>query len=52
MVDEVPFIPLWYGGKWFEFTTKNVTGWPSAEDPHAGPDNQHLIFTRLTPVTG
>jgi peptide/nickel transport system substrate-binding protein len=50
MVDQVPFIPLWYGGKWFEFTTKHATGWPSADDPHAGPDNQHLIFTRLTPV--
>lgn len=50
MVDQVPFIPLWYGGKWFEYTTKNVTGWPNADDPHAGPDNQILIYTRLTPA--
>ena len=51
MVDQVPFVPLWYGGKWFEFSTRHATGWPSAEDPHAGPDNHALIFTRLTPVT-
>lgn len=51
MMDQVPFVPLWYGGKWFEFSTRHVTGWPSADDPHAGPDNHALIFTRLTPVT-
>lgn len=51
MVDQVPFVPLWYGGKWFEYTTTNVTGWPNADDPHAGPDNQVLIYTRLQPAT-
>lgn len=51
MLDEVPFIPLWYGGKWFQFSTQHVTGWPSEQDPHAGPDNSALIFTRLSPVT-
>ncbi len=50
MMDEVPFIPLWYGGKWFEFSTRHVTGWPSAENPYAGPDNGWLIFTTLTPT--
>lgn len=51
MMDQVPFVPLWYGGRWFQFSTRHATGWPSAENPHAGPDNHALIFTRLTPVT-
>ncbi|MHA7134237.1 ABC transporter substrate-binding protein [Oerskovia turbata] len=50
MVDEAPIIPLWYGGRWFQFSTKHVTGWPDADNPYAGPDNNNLIFSSLTPV--
>jgi len=50
MVDQVPFVPLWYGGKWFEYNTKNATGWPSADDPYAGSDNNRLIYTSLVPA--
>ncbi|WP_166843960.1 ABC transporter substrate-binding protein [Isoptericola sp. BMS4] len=50
MVDQVPFVPLWYGGKWFEYNTKHATGWPSAEDPYAGSDNNRLIYTSLVPA--
>lgn len=52
MMDQVPFVPLWYGGKWFEYNTKNATGWPSAEDPYAAPENNRLIYTSLTPAEG
>ncbi|MFD6178557.1 MULTISPECIES: ABC transporter substrate-binding protein [unclassified Isoptericola] len=52
MMDQVPFIPLWYGGKWFEYNTQRATGWPSAEDPYAGSDNSRLIYTSLVPAQG
>lgn len=50
MMDKVPFIPLWYGGKWFEYSTANAIGWPNADDPYAAPSNNHLIFTSLKPA--
>lgn len=50
MVDEVPYIPLWYGANWFQYTTRQVEGWPSEEDPYAKPANMLLILTRLEPV--
>jgi peptide/nickel transport system substrate-binding protein len=50
MMDEVPFIPLWYGARWFEFSTRHVTGWPDADDPYAIPSDNHLVFTALEPV--
>ncbi len=50
MMDQVPFVPLWYGGKWFEYNTRYATGWPSAEDPYAAPDNNRLIYTSLAPA--
>lgn len=50
MVDKVPFIPLWYGAHWFEYSTKNAVGWPDADHPYAIPNNgsdQLPIITRL-----
>lgn len=52
MMDQVPFVPLWYGGKWFEYSTQHATGWPSEEDPYAAPDNNRLIYTSLVPAEG
>lgn len=49
MLDQVPNIPLWYGGKWFEDRTTKVVGWPSANDPYAGISDSLLIVTHLTP---
>lgn len=50
MVNKVPFIPLWYGAHWFEYSTKNAIGWPDKSDPYAIPNNptdQLLIVTHL-----
>jgi peptide/nickel transport system substrate-binding protein len=49
MVEQVPVIPLWYGAQWFQYRTEKVVGWPSAEDPYAGPGDQLVIITRLRP---
>ena len=50
MMDEAPFITLWYGGRWFEYSTRHATGWPSAETPYAGPSDNLLIYTSLVPA--
>ncbi len=50
MLDQIPNIPLWYGGKWFEDRTTKVTGWPSARDPYAGPADGLLQIVHLVPA--
>lgn len=37
MVEQFPAISLWYGATWGEYSTKKVTGWPSAQNPYALP---------------
>lgn len=37
MVQQLPSIPLVYGATWNEYSTANVTGWPSASNPYAMP---------------
>ena len=29
MINELPFIPLWYGPVWFEYQTDKAVGWPT-----------------------
>ena len=35
--DEAPVIPLYYAPTFYNYSTKLVTGWPSADDPYAYP---------------
>lgn len=51
MVEQVPTIPLWYGARWFQYRTKNATGWPSEQDPYAAPGDQLKIMTSLKPAS-
>ena len=37
MYDQLPLVPLYYGGSWGLFSTKNFTGWPSKDDPYMLP---------------
>jgi peptide/nickel transport system substrate-binding protein len=32
-----PCVPLFFNPTWFEYSTRNFTGWPSAENPYAWP---------------
>lgn len=50
MYDKKPYIPLWYGASWFEYSTKRAVGWPSASDPYAKPSNMPIILTHLKPA--
>lgn len=52
MVDQVPMIPLWYGAKWFQYSTRKATGWPNEKDPYASPSDNLLIITHLRPANG
>lgn len=35
--EQLPTIPLFYGGTWYEYSTKNYTGWPNASNPYVSP---------------
>lgn len=54
-VDNQPFIPLWTGADYDEYSTKNFTGWPDANNayssgsPNTGPDYEQVIL-HLRPV--
>jgi peptide/nickel transport system substrate-binding protein len=50
MYDEKPYIPMWYGASWFEYSTKRAVGWPSEANPYAKPSNMLIILTHLTPA--
>lgn len=48
---DTPCVPLFFNPTWFEYSTRNFVGWPSAEDPYAWPIVNGLqktpIFLRL-----
>jgi peptide/nickel transport system substrate-binding protein len=35
--DNMPFIPLFSNATWFQYSTKNIVGWPSESDPYVQP---------------
>lgn len=37
MLSQVPTIPVLENVAWFQYSTKNFTGWPTADDPYALP---------------
>lgn len=37
MVEKLPSIPIFYGPTWYEYSTKNVVGWPDQNNPYANP---------------
>lgn len=37
MVEQLPSIPLVYGATWYEYSTRNFTGWPNTNDAYASP---------------
>ncbi len=37
LLDDMPYIPLWYNAYWFQATTLYWTGWPSEKNPYAVP---------------
>lgn len=53
---QAPVIPVLYGAGWYEYSTRNYTGWPSAANPYNNPppDGTSLLYTvlHLRPVPG
>src|SRR5215468_172733 len=47
MTNQVPVVPLLYGGAWAEFSTRNYTGWPSSGNPYMTPvpNTPYLEYT-------
>jgi len=49
-VENQPFIPLWTGADYDEYSTKNFTGWPDANNPYSSgspntaPDYEQVIL--------
>jgi peptide/nickel transport system substrate-binding protein len=52
MYDKVPVVLMYYGGSWGLFSTKNFTGWPSADNPYTLPTNyDNSLLTVVTHLT-
>jgi peptide/nickel transport system substrate-binding protein len=55
MYQQVPVIALFYGATWGEYTTKQFTGWPDANNPYAPPAPYLapplMIVTHLRPAS-
>jgi peptide/nickel transport system substrate-binding protein len=50
MMDQVPLIPLWYGARWFQYSTKKAVGWPDEKNPYALPTDNLLWITNVKPA--
>ena len=37
MVEQLPSIPLVYGATWYEYSSRNFSGWPDANNAYASP---------------
>jgi peptide/nickel transport system substrate-binding protein len=55
MSTQAPVIPLLYGAAWYEYSTKNYTGWPTATHSFTDPvpDEPFILYTvlHLKPVS-
>ncbi len=54
MVEQLPSIPLVYGATWYEYSSRNFTGWPSASNAYASPapfdfPDAEVVALKLTP---
>jgi peptide/nickel transport system substrate-binding protein len=53
---QAPVIPLLYGAAWYEYSTRDYTGWPTAASPYNDPvpDSPYILYTvlHLRPVRG
>ena len=50
MMEQVPFVPIWYGANWFEYSTRNAEGWPNEDNPYAKPADSLLVITTIVPA--
>ena len=48
MLEDVPVIPVTEGVAWYEYSTKNIGGWPTQSDPYAAPAPWNLPDWEVT----
>lgn len=56
VVNQVPFMPLFYGETWYEYSTKNYTGWPDKDNSYASGavyswPQAAVVISKLQPKT-
>jgi ABC-type transport system substrate-binding protein len=55
MATQAPVIPLLYGAAWYEYSTRDYTGWPTAASPYIDPvpNAPYMEYTllHLTPAS-
>ncbi len=44
---QAPVIPLVYGAAWYEFSTRNYTGWPTQANPYTAPSLPTYMLATL-----
>ncbi len=58
LLDEMPYLPLWYNAYWFQATTLYWKGWPTQDNPYGVPvtwpgrwqDGGLLVLLHLQPI--
>jgi peptide/nickel transport system substrate-binding protein len=55
MVQELPSIPLVFGATWYEYSTRNFSGWPTASNAYASPapfdfPDAEVVALNLKPI--
>ncbi|KPV40846.1 ABC transporter substrate-binding protein [Alicyclobacillus ferrooxydans] len=55
MINQLPVMPLFYGETWYEYSTKDYTGWPDANHPYDSPaiftwPSAAYVLSQLKPV--
>ena len=54
MVNSLPYIPLFYGRNWGEYSTRKFVGWPDEQNPYAKPvpylNDVLIVLTNLKPA--
>lgn len=48
MLEDVPVIPVTEGVAWYEYSTKDIAGWPTQGDPYAAPAPWNLPDWEVT----
>ena len=48
---QAPVIPLLYGAAWYEYSTKNYTGWPTASQPVQQPGSERPLHPGHGPAS-
>ncbi len=53
VMEDTPLVPLFFNPTWYEYSTRNFTGWPNGDDPYTVPKTAGMdkmpVFLNLHP---